>query len=89
MFSEAQMRAGIAEAEALNKHLMSTTARLKVHRITETRGPASVVINGVGDVLEVHIEGVDPEVLDCVVAALRAAQGHAQQGYEAFLAGRR
>lgn len=84
-----QMRAAVREAELFNAHLMSQTQRLKMHRITEARGDVVVVLNGVGDLEDISINGVDIEVTECLIAAFRAAQINAQKGYKAFMEGRR
>jgi len=83
-----QMQRLAQEAESFNRHLMSVHARLRHLRITETRGSASVTLNGLGEICDVSIEWVDQEVQDCLLAALRAAEGRAQAGYEMFGGGR-
>jgi DNA-binding protein YbaB len=87
--NEAQMQAMINQAKQVNVHLMSTNQRLKMHHITESRGPATVTVNGLGEIQDIQIDGVASEAIDCVIAALRACEEHAKAGYEAFVGGRR
>ena len=79
-----QIRRMAQEAEGLSKHLLVVHARLSQVRITECRGAATVVLNGLGEIQDVQIEWVDQVVSDCLLAALRAAEGRAKAGYEQF-----
>lgn len=87
MLTQQQLQMAIREAEEIGQHLGRLHVRLAEQRVTETRGPATVTLNGLGGIESLSIEGVDPEVQDCLLAALRAAEGRAQQGYDAFLEG--
>lgn len=79
-----QMRVALREAEVLSGHIAVTHTRLAQQRITETRGPATVTLDGLGAIVDLSIAGVDQEVADCLLAALRAAEGRANEGYDAF-----
>jgi DNA-binding protein YbaB len=79
-----QTQAIMHSAQQLDHYLAKVHARLQQVRITESRGPATVTLDGLGAVQSVEIPGLD-EVADCVVAALRAAEERAQRGYDAFI----
>lgn len=79
-----EMRRAAREAASLSAHLNQVHARLAEERITERRGRATVTLNGLGAIQGITITGLDHETQDCLLAALRAAEGRAQQGYEAF-----
>lgn len=79
-----QVAAATHEVDRLNRHVMTVQARLRLVIITERRGPATVTMNGLGALQNLSIEGVDQDLTDCLIAAVRACEARAQQGYEAF-----
>lgn len=72
------------EASALSRHLQTMHVMLSHVRITECRGPATVTLDGLGAIKGLEIQGVDQTVVDCVYAALLAAQVDANRGYEKY-----
>lgn len=83
MLTPEQMREALRETEALSQHLARVHVLLARETITECRGPVTVVLDGLGAVQDVSIPGME-DTADCVLAALRAAEGRVQAGYDAF-----
>lgn len=72
------------ETDELQRYLLNLHASLRLSLITECRGPATVTMTGLGEIKSIKVTGVDEFTQDCLLAALRAAEGRAQQGYEKF-----
>jgi DNA-binding protein YbaB len=72
------------EADQLQRYLLGVHASLRLILITECRGPATVTMTGLGEIKSLKVNGVDEFTQDCLLAALRAAEGRAQAGYERF-----